>query len=123
MISGKLKAQDTFFLQKAFQACLDHPEVQPHLTAVSFDQNKEVLAVLKNEYVTSELKLTQFGKEAVISHKTDLFFHSIDDYVMISGIAADKNSITLTITAGVSFTCTYAVNKDKVIKLKKSVNE
>ncbi|MCZ4409519.1 hypothetical protein O3Q51_11910 [Cryomorphaceae bacterium 1068] len=123
IISGKLKAQNTFFLQKAFQSCLDHPKIQPHLKAVSFDHHEEVLAIVKTNYVTSEIKLTQFGKEAVISNDTDLFFYGIEDYVRLSDISTDKEKIALTIQAGIEFTCTYDENKGKVIKVIKSGEE
>ena len=103
--SGQLKAQDSFFLQMAFKSCLDHGEVQPHLKAVSFDDHREVLAVLKNKYVTSEMKLTQFGKKAVISPGPDLFFHGIEDYVRLSAVSIKKDKITLAFSAGANFTC------------------
>lgn len=87
---------------------------------MSFDDNREVLAVLKNRYVTSEIKLTQFGKEAVVSPGPDLFFYSIEDYVRLSEVSTKKDKITLTFSAGAKFTFTCAGHKGKVIRLGKS---
>lgn len=117
IFSGKTMPQDSSLVQKAFQSCLDHRKVQPHLKAVSFDHYNEVLAVWQNEYATSKMKLNQFGKAAVISHKTDLFFHAIEDYVRLSDVRTEDGQIVLTFTAGVEFTCTYLSGKNKVTKL------
>jgi len=117
--SIKAKAQDSFSVQKAFQSCLDHPKVQPLLKAVSFSDYVEVLAIVKNKYVTSEMNLTQFGKAAVVLPDTDLFFHGIEDHVTLSDVRTKKEEITLALIAGAKFTCTYDGNKGKVTGLKK----
>lgn len=117
--SIKAKAQDSFSVQKAFQSCLDHPKVQPLLKAVSFSDHVEVLAIVKNKYVTSKMKLTKFGKDAVIYHVKDLFFYGIEDYVTLSDLSTKKDKITLTLIAEAKFTCTYAGNRGKVTKLKR----
>lgn len=123
LLSGNMNAQDPSYVQEALQSCLQHPEVKPNLRAVSFDDHKDVLAVMRNSFVNADMKLMMFGKEAVISENTDLFFHGIEDYVDLTEVQIKKDQIILTFTSGDQFTCTYSRNKDKVTKLTTHTSE
>jgi hypothetical protein len=123
LLSGSMNAQDPSCMQKTLQSCLQHPEVKPNLRAVFFDDNKDVLSVMRNSFVDADMKLMMFGKEAVISENTDLFFHSIEDYVDLTEVQIKKDQILLTFTLGDQFTSTYKGNKDKVTKLTTHTSE
>ena len=119
LFSGKLKAQDPFYLQKAMQSCLEHPEVKPNLRAVSFDDYKDVLVVARNSFTSADMKLIMFGKEVMILEQPALFFYGIENYVDLKEVQTEKDMIILSFTTGSKFTCTYSGSKDKVKKLNK----
>jgi len=117
VIAPKMSAQDSVFLQKAMQSCLDHQKVRPNLKAVTFADQKNVLAVAKNRYTTEDIELTMFGQEAIIREKPDLFFYGIENYVEVEEVQTEKDKIILTFMADDHFTCSYSGKKGKVTKL------
>lgn len=122
-IAPKMSAQDSVFLQKAVQSCLDHPKVRPNLKGVTFADHKDVLAVAKNRYTTEDIELTMFGQVAIILEKPDLFFYGIENYVEVEEVQRDKDKIMLTFMAGDHFTCSYSGKKGKVTKLTSAGSE